>query len=180
MSMYPIASFQVGSGGQNGDIIFNNIPQIYTHLHVRVFARAPFASADAPVGLYTPALSGAVYYFHGLNGGGGGSASSASQLTYGDIDVQRIPAASTASNIYGYQTIDILDYTNTNKYKVVRTLGGYDANGSGQLHMEGGVIPTLNAIQSLGFTTYGITGTTFVAYSRIDLYGIVASTATGA
>jgi hypothetical protein len=31
--------------------------------------------------------------------------------------------------------MDILDYDNTNKYKVTRSLGGDDTNGGGEVHM---------------------------------------------
>jgi hypothetical protein len=76
-------------------------------------------------------------------------------------------AASSTSNTYGVFIIDILDYANTNKYKTVRTLGGYDANGSGVVSLRSNSWRNTSAITSVKFYTGGTTSD-----SRFALYGI--------
>jgi hypothetical protein len=65
--------------------------------------------------------------------------------------------------------IDILDYQNTNKYKTVRDLSGYDSNGAGYLFYRSGLWMSTTAINRLDITS---TGGTLAQYSSFALYGI--------
>jgi hypothetical protein len=93
------------------------------------------------------------------------------------ITLPAVPAASTASNIFGAIIIDILDYTSTTKNKTIRMLGSYDSNGTGLAILKSGLwfkTPEAVTTINLGITTGWATG------SRWDLYGISNSFQTGA
>jgi len=65
--------------------------------------------------------------------------------------------------------MDIFDYSNTNKFKTSRELGGYDLNGSGGVGFISGNFRSTSAITSIAFA-----GTTFQQYSSFALYGVKA------
>ena len=69
--------------------------------------------------------------------------------------------------IFGTFIVDILDYANTNKYKTMRALDGFDANGSGYAVLWSGNWRSTSAV-----STITITGGTFAQYSSFALYGI--------
>jgi hypothetical protein len=168
--MYPIAS---ATG--TGTFYFNSIPQTFTHLQIRVFGRS--AGSGTGNNLYTNMnASGYTYADHTLYGTGLSAASAAHPglpyLFFGNV----FPAVSSAANIYGCVIIDILDYTNTNKNKIFKITAGHDQNGSGVIQIASGLIIQTAAITN----TYVDTEGGFVAGSRVDLYGISTSNATGA
>jgi hypothetical protein len=66
---------------------------------------------------------------------------------------------------------DILDYTNTNKYKTVRMLGGVDFNGSGEVDFMSGLWLNTSAITRIDFLP-SYQSTQFQQYSSFALYGI--------
>ena len=163
-----IATQTVGSGGSSG-VTFSSIPQTYKHLQIRVLGRTTNAEVNFSIKFNSDAgnnYSGHYLYGDGssagagtLFGGGGGPAF-----------VGRIPASSVGANIFGTAVIDILDYTNTNKYKTIKSLNGYDANGSGQLFFLSDLWLNTNAISSIDFI---VTGTNSIAqYSSFALYGV--------
>jgi hypothetical protein len=161
--MEPIASTLVGSGGV-GIITFNDIPQTYKHLHLRVLGRSTNAASGQSMSIViNNDTSSGVYYFHRLRGTG----SSALSDAYADErEVMFLPAANIASSIFAGGTIDILDYTNVNKNKTVRTLYGYDTNGGGQVSFQSELYVSTTPINTLSFVN------NFAQYSRISLYGI--------
>jgi hypothetical protein len=115
-----------------------------------------------------------VYGGHAL-AGDGSAAFSSNYLGYDAWEIGAIPAASTTANVFGSHIVDILDYANTNKFKTIRSILGYDANGSGVVSLRSGLWRNTAAI-----TAISITYPPFAAGSRIDLYGITTSQATGA
>jgi len=80
-----------------------------------------------------------------------------------------IPAAGNTSGIFSAGVIDILDYTNTNKNKVVRALSGFDANGSGEIIFDSLLWINTGAINQI---TMEVFTTNFAQDSQIALYGI--------
>lgn len=159
-----IATVTVGAGGSSS-ITFSSIPSTYKHLQVRI-STIPTSSNQSLYG--TVNNDGATNYaLHGLDGNGATAVAN---------------AASTQSkySLFGYQTggntayptvaiLDILDYTNTNKYKTFRTLSGSDANGSGEINLASGLWLSTNAINRLDF--YWSAGN-IAQYSSFALYGI--------
>ena len=177
MSMFPIATQKVTTTGV-ANIQFSSIPQTFTHLQFRVFAASAGSSADNFT-IYgfdgTAGSSNAA--IHTLYGNGSAVFSSGSTAQYNPALTQ-IPGTS-ATSTFGNIVIDILDYTNTNKYKTVRSVGGYDANGSGYIALTS-VLPygfgSSTALSNLWFYT----ANNFAVGTRVDLYGISTSSVTGA
>jgi hypothetical protein len=151
-----ISTITVGSGGATS-VTFSSIPQTYTHLQIRGFI------TDAATGqnFYMVFNDNAGTKGHRLFGDG----SAASSDYYNAAPV--VTAASNTGNM-GFVT-DLLDYKNTNKTRVIRTLGGGDNNGSGRAGMWGGFWYSTAAITKLQITA---TADTIPQYSHFALYGI--------
>jgi hypothetical protein len=163
--METIASSLVGAGGVSS-ITFSNIPQGYKHLQIRVLSRS--STAGTQVFLY-PQYNGDTgnnYTIHYLQGSGSSAAATAYTPTAGNFAMDT-PAASANANVFGGSVIDILDYTNTSKYKTMRSLTGYDNNGSGFIDFMSGLW-----LNTAPITSITISGGTIAQYSRFSLYGI--------
>lgn len=163
-----IATVTVGSGGSS-TITFSSIPSTYTHLQVRGIMRTDRASTTDYLYLRFNSDSGSNYAYHRLNGNGSTAGADASSSTTAII-FDRAGAASATASIFGGFVMDILDYANTNKYKVSRSLGGVDTNGGGEIHIESGLWQNTNAITTVTITSG--TSSTFQQYSHFALYGI--------
>lgn len=161
-----IATTTVGGGGASS-ITFSSIPSTYTHLQIRGIVKTTGSSADS---LYCYPLSGVTttsdYSDHGLYGDG--SSAIARSATSSATVASFVGAVTSASNVFGTIIIDVLDYTNTNKTRVLRTLGGYDANGSGYVGLFSFRGGGTSAISSLTFNM----NNNFAQYSSFALYGI--------
>jgi hypothetical protein len=153
-----LATVTVPSGGTS-TITFSGLPTTYKHLQLRGDV---ITGTLGWVTLRFNGDSGSNYSFHELRGDG--STASANQVA---------PASAYQSFLHnttvGSGIIDILDYTNINKNKTARTLGGYDANGSGYISMTSGVWINTNAINSITITS---STSTFSQYSTFSLYGV--------
>jgi hypothetical protein len=169
-SMFPIAMVNVGSAGA-ASISFTSIPQTYKHLQLRLIG-ADNASGSDYGNMQFNGDTGANYASHQLYGDGS-SATANNFPNNNQIYIHRIPGSIT--NTFGAVIVDILDYTNINKYKTVRELGGYDANGSGRISFSsgmwfGGTIGnSANTITSISISTGG---SSWLQYSQFALYGI--------
>lgn len=167
-----IATARVGATSQT-TILLENIPQKYKHLQLRMFGRSTGAYTYSSFYIRPNGDSGLNYTFHALTGDGA-SASASGRGTGSDTvwSAQNITGNNAATNNYGVVIVDILDYTNTNKHKVMRSFGGYDNNGSGT------PIGTANNNSSVWLSTAAITYLNlytdgdFMQYSHVALYGI--------
>ena len=166
-----IQTATVTSGG-TGTISFTSIPSTYKHLELRCFVNATrSASSDGMILTLNGDGTFSNYARHAV--GGDGSASYAWGNSSTNIIPMQTPAASSFSstNPFGALIISILDYTNTNKYKTVRALGGYDANGSGDISLRSGLyIANTNAINRLD--VYPGNGSGWNQNTVFALYGI--------
>jgi hypothetical protein len=126
-----IATTTVGAGGTS-TITFSSIPSTYTHLQIRMFARSNRAgNNESTVNLRINGQTSS-YSYHRLIGDGSSASSSGGGSTYAMF----FYGISSTANIFGAGIFDILDYTNTNKYKTVRTLIGHDQSGAGLFDEE--------------------------------------------
>ena len=157
-----IATVSVGSGGQSS-IDFTSIPSTYKHLQIRYIARGSILTNSL---IQFNADTGSNYSWHVLYGTGA-SALAAGGGTNSFMYASNI--ASATSNFTG-GVIDILDYASTSKYKTMRTLGGYDANGSGEIGLFSGSWQNTNAITSIKL--YPNSSGTYSQYTQFALYGI--------
>jgi hypothetical protein len=83
------------------------------------------------------------------------------------------PADGNSASIFGSGVVDILDYKNTNKNKTIRSIGGYDINGSGSGYaytsFYSGNWRSTSAVTSITFT---MVAGDYAQYSSFALYGI--------
>jgi len=167
--MEPIASTLVGSGGVN-QITFNDIPQTYKHLQIRVLARTDRANAQGDyIKLIFNSDIATNYAGHELSGWNS-SALSAVNTSVGAAYVNRFAGASQAANTFGAGVIDILDYATNSKNKTIRSLAGWDDNTAGNIHFNSALWINVNSINSIRIIAGG--GTLLTQYSRFSLYGI--------
>ena len=167
-SMYHIASTTLSTA--TASVTFSSIPADYTHLQIRILSRTTDPVAyDDYVETNLNGDTGANYSRHQLEGNG----STASAFGSGNTTFMGNGPTATDGNsasIFGVTIIDILDYANTNKYKTVRSLGGYDANGSGGLMLSSGNWRNTNAVTSIVLTTHNALN--YLTYSSFSLYGV--------
>jgi len=165
-----IATVTVGSGGTS-TITFSSIPSTYTHLQVRAFARCASGSAIRNITFQINGDTASNYYRHYMQGDGtstpvGGDAGNLIYLG---------SASGTANGVSRFATsiYDFLDYADTNKFKTVRAIYGYEDNSNGQAVFGSGHWRSTSAITSLTFSTEG--SFAFSEYTSFALYGIKAA-----
>jgi hypothetical protein len=101
---------------------------------------------------------------------GNGASTSASGNASNSIAYVLNTSGTTTSNIFVANIVDILDYTNTNKYKTLRSLSGGDYNGSGAIALTSSVWLNTAAITTITISTGGYGD--LLQYSSFALYGI--------
>ena len=162
-----IATVTVGAGGTSS-VSFTSIPSTYTHLQIRYLSRSANAG-DSTTFMRINSDTGNNYSTHRLSGNGS-TASSEGQSSVSFVELPRTAYGATGSNVFGGGVIDILDYSNTNKYKTVRVLGGCDENGSGAVNLVSGLLLSSSAITAVNFFPTG--GANMAQYTTFALYGI--------
>ena len=172
-SYFQIASVTVGSGGAS-DVTFSSISSTYTHLQIRGILRNTSGSAGS-LDLFTRFNSdtAANYRNYKQIGGVGSSAFAAASGTGNEIRNAYFLNDGNTASMYSAWVCDILDYKNTNKYKVTRALNGQDLNGSGSIRFFSGLWMSTSAITSITLTVEG--GNNFKQYTQFALYGIKGS-----
>lgn len=170
-AMIPLATTTVGAGAAS-TITFSNIPQSYEHLQIRAMARDN-GSVYFSDFYMTFNGSGTNYKDHYLEGIG--TVAQAGSYGYSTvIEVGNMVGASAISGNFGVYVIDILDYSNTNKYTTTRHLSGWDNNNQGSSKQAGAVTLSsglwmdTSAISSISLRSNG----TIQQYSSFALYGI--------
>lgn len=150
-------------------IQFASIPQTYTHLQIRALVKTTSGSVDNSIIRFNSDSVSGHYYHHYLQGNGTSVTAGALINSNSSCIITGYTPASGSTSIFSTMVIDILDYANTNKYKTVKVLSGYDANGSGYVGLYSGVWLFSNAITTIDFGGYaaGLNTTTTAA-----LYGI--------
>jgi len=165
-----IQTFVAGSGGST-QIDFTNIPSTFQHLQIRGIIRGNNASPGADsmlIRFNTDASSN--YAIHRLYGNGSSvSADGFANIT--DVSIGSLLRSGNTSSVYAGYVIDILDYQNTNKFKTMRALSGWDANGSGEIWFQSGLWRSTSAITSIRLLPGG-SSSAFNQYSSFALYGI--------
>ena len=165
-SFESIQTVTVGSGGQVS-VTFSSIPSTYKHLQIRCLARSTYATTQDNAYFIFNSDTSSSYAFHYLYGTGataaaGGLATQTKNLLDGE------PGSSIAANIFGATVLDILNYSNTNKYKTSRMLTGWDGNGSGNIALQSGLWQSTSTVNAITITNTS----SFAQYSSFALYGI--------
>jgi hypothetical protein len=170
--MEPIAT--TNGTGSSGTITFSGIPQGYKHLQIRMIGKYNDTGVGADV--FYVRLNGdtsSSYVSHRLFGTG--TSATADKWAYPSSMVGTLlPGGTTSSpnltNITGNSIIDLLDYSNVNKFKTLRFLGGTEANdvNYSEVGIISGLWQSTSPITSIRiFGDYSFTTTT-----KISLYGI--------
>lgn len=173
-SFFSIETVTLGSA--QSTVTFSNIPQTFTHLQIR-------ASYQTSRGTYPldkifirfNSDSGSNYSCHNLKGDGGSASSGVENSTQiVDADTSSTTAA-PGGLTFGALIMDIFDYANTNKYKTIRMLKGFDTNGTvagfgGRVGLISGNWRSTSAITSITFTVDNAAN--YSANSSFALYGI--------
>lgn len=156
----PLASTLVGTATTT--VTLSNIPQGYKDLQIRGMTLGSVTAQDVKLQFNSDtATNYSIHYTQG-NGTAASAAGLASQ-TYIEIG---ITGTTTSPSVF---ITDILDYTNTNKNKTVRSWLGYDNNGSGYAIFFSGLWRSTAAITSITLTAFS---GNFNANSRFSLYGL--------
>lgn len=170
-AMFPIAMVNVGSAG-SATISFTSIPSTYKHLQLRGIMRTSRTAGNDLLSMRFNNDSGGNYSDHAV-GGNGSTAYTDKNTSASFINIQRSSSNFNGSSIFGAYVIDILDYTSTSKAKTSRALGGYDANGSGEIYLNSGAwYNSSTAINRIDLILPNYT-TNFLQYSQFALYGIL-------
>lgn len=153
---------------------FTNIPQNYSHLQLRGIVRQTYTvNIERQWFMRFNGDTGSNYAFHNLIGNGSAASvyTGTSQTATGGADVIcNNGNGATYSSAFSGVVLDILDYSNTNKYKTYRSLNGFDANGAGYIWFSSGLWMSTAAITSI--TIFDSTSSNFAQYSHLSLYGI--------
>jgi hypothetical protein len=163
-SMEPISAITLSAA--QSSVEFNNIPGTYSHLQIRMLVRNTSTSNG-----YTARFNsdtGNNYARHYLLGTG----STVTAAAFASISSAILSDASISTsnaNVFGTSVCDILDYQNTNKYKTIRTFGGFDNNGSGSINFLSGLWMSNSAITTISIIP---DAGNFNQYSSFTLYGI--------
>jgi hypothetical protein len=164
-----IATTTVGAGGV-ADITFTSIPSTYTHLQIRFLAQCSnSATATDNLAFRFNSDTGGNYTRHYMEGNGSSATAGANT---GVTQVYATCAQTSPSypSAFGGGVLDILDYTNTNKYTTTRALSGVDFNISGgAVQFTSGLWLNTAAITSINIRA--LAGN-LTQYSQFALYGI--------
>ena len=163
-----IATVTVGAGGAN-NITFSSIPQTYSHLQVRAMMRSNGAGEIIDSNFQLKYNGITSYSYHNLFGNGS-TATSASATGTGAYYIPNLIATNSLANDYTVAIFDVLDYSNTNKYKTTKCLFGSDINAS-STYFGAGLSSTLTSTTS-GITSMVFSCLGFAQYSSFALYGI--------
>lgn len=152
--------------GTQASVAFNSIPSTYTHLQLRI-------SGTVSSGAYhkinfNSDNTGSNYFSHSIWGGStSGGASNLAGTSYPQIVVGGGYSV-TANNVFGI-IIDIADYTNTSKTKILKALYGFDTNSIGGVELDSGIWNSTTAITSIIIAP---SSGSYNSNSVFSLYGI--------
>jgi hypothetical protein len=159
-----IASYSIT--GTTSNVTFSSIPSTYKHLQIRYTVIAN-ANLFSDLVMRFNGDSNTNYSQHGYYTPG----TSANLTSYGTDYINYAIAGIQGNNGVPTNSVcDILDYSNTNKYKTVRALSGgcYDTNNV-NIYYQSSLWHNNNAISSIYLQPYN---TSFASGTLISLYGI--------
>jgi hypothetical protein len=160
-----IATTTVGASAVSS-ITFSSIPATYTHLQLR--GSALCSSNGGNIQIRFNSDTGSNYSMHYIAGGGASVIVGATASTTAITLCEGVNG--TSSTFPAGVVTDVLDYTNTNKYTTIRSLGGQDSNNGGRddIGLFSGAWLNTAAITSIVILPSG----NFNQYTQFALYGI--------
>ena len=157
--------------GSNQILTFSSIPSTFTHLQIRANLMTSGLGQTTTYGGWIVLNSDTAsnYTDHTVYGDGASATAYAvvPRANMGIIAYQANPTYSTGN------IIDILDYTNTNKFKTLRSFYGGDSNGSGFVALSSGLWRSTSVITSISlYLNAGFGSHNFTTNATASLYGI--------
>ena len=165
-----IQTVTVGAGG-SATVSFTSIPSTYSHLQIRGIARNTAAgTASDYILLKLNSDTGSNYAFHWLYGTGS-AAGATSSINRANLPIGTCWETSALASSFSTVVCDILDYSNTNKFKTTRSLGGGDTNGGSyqEVNFMSGLWRSTTAITQIDISS---SNGNLAQYSTFALYGI--------
>jgi hypothetical protein len=158
-------------GSATSTIDFTSIPQTYKHLQIRFMARDSRTGTPLEGYLIRFNSDTAATYQDHMVFGDGSSAATSSNLGAGATAMApyAIASAGATASVFGVSIVDVLDYTNTNKYKTIRGLSGTDNNGAGAVGFTSGAWRNTAAVTAISIVA---NVGSFQTYTHAALYGI--------
>lgn len=160
-------------GSSNNSITFSSIPSTYKHLQMRISALSTgnLGTSFCRINGDTNVANYVTHYFTG-----NGSTTTLGVIPSNSGRSAYLLDAGVSQNSIDYplvSIIDFVDYTNTNKYKVMRTLSGEDTNGTntyvGAVGITSGLYLSTSAISTLNFF---LDANSYATNTKFALYGI--------
>lgn len=183
MSLFPLGLISQGGGagggaafelistaygtGSSGTITFSSIPQTYKHLQIRIAA----ANNSGSTVTIVPNFNGDTasnYSAHWLAANGSSVSSSGSPSN----TIQGIIMIADGSSAVSPMIMDILDYSDTNKYKTMKSFFGYTASPYELLRVHSANWRNTAAITSISLVA---AAGSYTSNSRFSLYGVKGS-----
>jgi hypothetical protein len=157
----------VTATGSSGTISFTSIPSTYRHLQIRYTGGISYSSNayDALAIQFNSDTTTTNYNQHYL----AGNASSAYAGNYTGVRNAATWMIQSNTGIFSPGIIDILDYTNTNKNKTVRSFSGIDFNTGGQIFFNSTLWMNTAAVTSISLVS---ASGNFLNNSSFALYGV--------
>jgi hypothetical protein len=177
-------SIQTITGNTSQTVTFNTIPQTFTHLQLRISARASLGSYTF-TGYSMRVGNGSVdtgnnYSNHRMYTSGNDTETNDGGINESALNGPWVTANNAISNNFAVTLIDILDYKNTSKYKTTKIIQAFDNNASGDsgftanavagISFGGGNWRSFSAIDTISFGLGGSATTN--TNSVFALYGI--------
>lgn len=164
------------ASGSAAQINFNNIPQVYTDLLVKVFARDARNQGTNRIRMTFNGDASALYSVT-VTGGNAASAFSFRESGSANMAVGLASSATSTASTGGTTEIYIPNYANTSNFKqvVAETCGENNSASSAieYLNFAAGLYRSTNAITSINLLTEG--GPNYSNISTFSLYGIIRS-----
>jgi hypothetical protein len=173
ISVIPSSSFEsiqsTTLSTTTASISFTSIPATYTHLQIRGIGKSTRIAAYDNIKIqFNGDTATGNYTSHYIQGDRTNVALAQYPQNIASAGVGTVLADdSTNASNFGSFVIDILDYTNTNKYKTTRTLGGNTVTGA--VGLSSGLWNSSSAITSI---LIGALNGNLKTYTSIALYGI--------
>ena len=173
-TMFPIRSVVVPSAGAASVTFDLTGITGYTHLQIRAIGRTNRSASiyDGVLLKFNNDSTSSNYTYHYLGGDGTNPFASQENYAYSGAQVNRFSGSTAGTNIFGAFIVDILEYASSTKNKVIRTIGGMDNNGSGEVYLNNNLWLNTNAITTISILPR--TGSLFSQYSSFALYGVKA------
>jgi hypothetical protein len=171
------------TGNTSNSFTFSSIPQTFTHLQFRTMSRVSLASYTFSA--YSMRFgngsvdTGSNYSNHRFYTSGNNTVTADGSFNDSSAYAPFWTANNAIANNVAVSIVDILDYSNTNKYKTFKLITGFDNNNSGDagftansaaaIQFTSGNWRSNSAIDTISFT---IGGSATNSIQSIALYGI--------